>query len=92
MRIPLDPDSRVVEERFAVIYAPRRARDRFPDSCVTLVASAGAARVAADPSRHRFPAVVMGPSRSSEGLMLYYLVAWLDDEADARATPPGRSA
>jgi hypothetical protein len=24
------------------------------------------------------PAVVMGPSRSSEGIRLYYLVEWLD--------------
>jgi hypothetical protein len=81
MRIPLDPDGRVVEERYAVVYAPRRARDRFPDSCVTLADSADAARAAADPAQSRFPAVVLGPSRSSEGLMLYYLVQWLDDPA-----------
>jgi len=90
MRIPLDPEGRVVEERFAVIYAPRRARDRFPESCVTLADSADSACAAADPAKNQFPAVVMGPSRSSEGLMLYYLVTWLDAAADSRAATAGQ--
>jgi hypothetical protein len=96
MRIPLDPETRVVEERFAVVYAPmrrdarvpreegsrerpRRQRDRFPESCVQTMDSEAAARAAADPAARRFPAIVMGPSRSSEGAMLYYLVQWLED-------------
>jgi hypothetical protein len=79
MRIPLDPETHVIEECYAVVYAPRRQRDRFPDSCVQVVDSATAARAAADPGGKRFPAIVVGPSRSSEGAMLYYLVQWLDE-------------
>jgi hypothetical protein len=79
MRIPLDPESRVVEQHFAVVYAPRRQRDRFPESCVQPVDSAMAARTTADPAARRYPAIVVGPSRSSEGAMLYYLVQWLDE-------------
>jgi hypothetical protein len=80
MRIPLDPETHVVEECFAVVYAPRRQRDRFPESCVKTMDSEAAARAAADPAARRYPAIVVGPSRSSEGAMLYYLVQWLDDE------------
>jgi hypothetical protein len=79
-RIPLDPETHVVNECCAVIYAPRRARDRFPQSCVTVMDDEASARAAADPSSHRHAAIVLGPSRSSEGQMLYYLVRWLDDE------------
>lgn len=79
MRIPLDPDSCVVDERYAVVYAPRRQRGRFPGDCVQVVDSEAAARAGADPGAKRYAAVVMGPSRSSEGLMLYYLVHWLEE-------------
>ena len=78
-RIKLDPESNVVKEQFAVVYAPRRHRDRFPDNCVQVMDSREAALAAADPSNKRFAAVVLGPSRSSEGFMLYYLVQWLDE-------------
>ncbi len=81
MRIPLDPETRVVEQHFAVVYAPGRTRDRFPDNCVTVVESAEAARAGADPAKKRYGAVVVGPSRSSEGFMLYYLVEWLETNA-----------
>jgi hypothetical protein len=82
MRIPLDPETRIVEQHYAVVYAPRRARDRFPDNCVEIVESEDAARRAGDPAGKRYPAIVVGPSRSSEGFMLYYLVQWLDTDAD----------
>ena len=78
-RIRLDPESNVVKEQFAVVYAPRRHRDRFPDTCVQVMASRAAAFAAADPAGKRFAAAVLGPSRSSEGFMLYYLVEWLDE-------------
>lgn len=78
-RIKLDPESNVVKEQFAVVYAPRRHRDRFPVNCVEVVSTREAALTAADPAGKRFPAVVLGPSRSSEGYMLYYLVQWLDE-------------
>lgn len=67
-----------VDERYAVIYAPGRNRKRFSENCVHLVDSEAAARAGADPSKGLFPAVVIGPSRSSEGFRLYYLQAWLE--------------
>lgn len=75
-RIRIDPDSDVVAERFAVIYSPGR-RDRFPDNCVEICESAEAAVAAADAARKRVAAIVLGPSRSSEGFLIYYLVRWL---------------
>jgi hypothetical protein len=77
-RIGIDPEGEVVNECFALVYAPRRARDRFAESCVTVVASAAAALQGADPKNHLYPARVVGPARSSEGFRLYYLVCWLD--------------
>jgi hypothetical protein len=77
-RIVFDSDTKVVEERFAVVFAPRRQRDRFPENCVQLVDSAEAALAGSDPKNKRYAARVIGPSRSSEGLRLYYLVHWLD--------------
>lgn len=78
-RIKLDPESNIVKEQFAVVYSPRRHRDRFPDNCVQAMDSRDTALAAADPAGKRFSAVVLGPSRSSEGFMLYYLVQWLDE-------------
>lgn len=78
MRIPLDPETRVVEEHFAVVFAPARNRGRFSDQCVQLADSMESAIQGADAAQKRYPAIVLGPSRSSEGLMLYYLVQWLD--------------
>ncbi len=74
----VDTDSKVVEERCGVVYAPRKSRDRFPENCVEVFESEQAALAAADPGAKRFAARVLGPSRSSEGLRLYYLVRWLD--------------
>ena len=78
-RIKLDPESNIVKEQFAVVYAPRRHRDRFPDNCVEVMASREAALAAADPAGKRFAAAGLGPARSSGGVMLYYLVQWLDE-------------
>jgi len=75
----LDPDAKVADERFAVVYAPRRARDRVPEGIVTIVESEAAAHAAADPAKKLYPARVVGPARSSEGLRVYYIVRWLDD-------------
>jgi hypothetical protein len=76
--IYLDPDTSVIEEQFAVIYAPRRSRERFPESNVTVMSSRQAAIDGAQPDRRLFAARVVGPSRSSEGVKLYYVVDWLD--------------
>jgi hypothetical protein len=80
----LDPDSRakVADEHFAVVYAPKRGRDRVPEGNVRVVESEAAALAAADPAKKLFPARVVGPARSSEGLRLYYIVRWLDEPAE----------
>jgi len=75
--IYLDPDAPVINEQFAVVYAPRRSRDRFPESSVEIVESEIAAREQASPDNKKFAAKVLGPSRSSEGLRIYYVVEWL---------------
>lgn len=77
-RIPIDPDSDVVEEHYAVIYAPRRHRDRFPENCVEIVESEERARAKASPDKKLYAAKVVGPSRSSEGFRLFYLEQWFD--------------
>lgn len=78
MRIDIDPDSDVVQEQFAVVHCPRRKRDRFPEGSVEVVDSAETALAGADPDQNRYAAMVVGPSRSSEGARLYYLVEWLE--------------
>lgn len=75
--IIVDPESRSLAERFALIKSPSRRRARFPEGCVTLVDSEQAAIQARDETRKLMPAVVYGPSSSSEGQRLYYLVRWL---------------
>jgi hypothetical protein len=77
-RIPIDTESSIVHEQFAVVYAPRRSRERFAEGAVVIMASEQAARAAACPAEKKFAARVVGPSRSSEGLRLYYLESWLD--------------
>ncbi len=66
----------VVQEQFAVVYAPKKKK-RLSANCVEVVASEEAARAAADPDGNRLAAVVAGPSKSSEGQYLYYLIRWL---------------
>lgn len=74
----LDPHGRVAEERFAVVYAPKRARDRVPEGNVQVVETEAAALANADSAKKLFPARVIGPARSSEGVSVYYIVCWLD--------------
>ena len=73
-----DPDSALVKPCYAVIYTPSRRRKRFPENCVTPVESAEQAITQAAGNKDSHPARVMGPSRSSEGFRLYYLLDWLD--------------
>lgn len=75
----LDPEARVADEHCAVVYAPKRVRDRVPEGSVRVVESEAAALAAADPARKLYPARVIGPARSSEGLRLFYIVRWLDE-------------
>ena len=76
--VPPDPETNVSEVRFAIVYAPRRARHRFPASCVEVVDSEQAAVAGADCTARRYAARVVGPSKSSEGQYLYYLLEWLE--------------
>lgn len=75
---PRDNDTNLVQEHYAVVYSPRRARERFPDNCVEIYTDMNAALEASAPEDKRYAAKVIGPSRSSEGFMLYYLDHWLE--------------
>ncbi len=77
--IYLDPDAPVIKETYAVVYVPRRSRNRFPENSVQVCNSEEEALQAADPANKRFAARVVGPSRSSEGLRIYYLASWLEE-------------
>ena len=75
----IDPQSSLVEKRYAVVFTPRRRRTRFPENCVEIMSGRDEAVMQSDRHNRRFPAIVYGPARSSEGLRLYYLVEWLDE-------------
>ncbi len=75
--VPPDPETNVSEAVYAVVYVPRRSRKRFPVSCVEVKASRAEAMAAAEPERKRYAARVAGPSKSSEGQYIYYLLEWL---------------
>ena len=78
MAIELDPATNVIGEFFAVIYAPKKSRGRFPENCVKIMGTRSLALEHALPDQKQYAAKVAGPSRSSEGVRLYYLVHWLD--------------
>lgn len=73
-----DEAPQLVQAHYAVLNVKRGSRKRFPESCVDVMADAATALTKADPARNLHAAEVMGPSRSSEGFRLYYLVRWLD--------------
>jgi len=76
-QILMDPESKSLAERFALVKTPRWNRSRYPEACVTPVADEGEARAGAEPARNLYPALVYGPSKSSEGQRIYYLIRWL---------------
>jgi hypothetical protein len=78
-KIVIDPESKSLEERYALIRSPRRNRARYPEGCVAPVADEQEAHAGAEPARNLHPALVYGPSKSSEGQRIYYLVRWLDE-------------
>ena len=75
--VPPDPETSVSLERFAVIFTPRQNRKRYPAGCVEIYESREAALAAADAASKRHAARVVGPSKSSEGQFIYYLIEWL---------------
>ena len=76
--IYLDPEADVITEQFAVVKAGRKQRDRVPETAVEIVDSREQAIQRAQPDKSLYAAKVIGPSRSSEGLRLYYIVEWFD--------------
>ncbi|HHJ34453.1 MAG TPA: hypothetical protein ENJ87_01685 [Gammaproteobacteria bacterium] len=75
--VPPDPESRSSNLEYAVIYVPKRSRNRFAASCVEVKSCAADALDAADPQNKYYAARVSGPSKSSEGQYIYYLIEWL---------------
>jgi hypothetical protein len=74
-----DIESKVVGTSAVVIYSPSgRKRNRFPEGVVEVYPSEADALAHADPAKSRHAALASGPSRSSEGFKLFYLVRWLD--------------
>lgn len=75
--VPMDPQTKVSQPQYAVVYVPKRSRKRFAASNVTVVETKAQAIEQADPDNKHFAAVVIGPSKSSEGQFIYYLGEWL---------------
>jgi hypothetical protein len=71
----------LVQQRFALVQAVRGKRQRFPENVVEVVDTEEEALRRQDPAQNLHGAEVMGPSRSSEGFRLYYLVRWLSEQA-----------
>lgn len=75
--VPPDPQCNVSSFAFAVIYAPRKKRTRFPANCVEIKENMEKALADEEPAKKRYAARVHGPSKSSEGQYIYYLLDWL---------------
>ena len=75
--VPPDPEGGVSEVRYAIVHAPRVKRPRFSANCVQIASTKEEAIALSDASKNDHPAKVLGPSKSSEGQFIYYLVEWL---------------
>ncbi|MFK7815785.1 MAG: hypothetical protein AB8B92_05565 [Gammaproteobacteria bacterium] len=80
--VPPDPEGGVSELQFAVVYAPKlnksgRNRKRFSANCVEIKTTIEEAHADADRQKNRYAAKVLGPSKSSEGQYIFYLIEWL---------------
>jgi hypothetical protein len=73
MKLYLDPAQS--REMPALVHNANKTRKRYPEGVVEIVASEEEALRRAGENLH--PAIVIGPSRSSEGFRIYYLVRWL---------------
>jgi len=78
-RIIIDPESTSLKQRYAVIRTPRRSRLRYAEAIVHIVDSEQQALDEADIKNKCLPAIVYGPSVSSECQRIYYLLRWLDE-------------
>ncbi len=85
--VPPDPSGGVSDIQYAVVYEPKRnkktkretkrSNKRFSANCVDIKCSEEEAHADSDENTNRFPAKVLGPSKSSEGQYIYYLIEWL---------------
>ena len=62
---------------YGLVNTPRKNRKRFSASIITVYEDKQQVLNDADEKNNLHPAVLAGPSRSTEGVMLYYLVEWL---------------
>lgn len=72
----------LVQQHYALVRAApgaRARRKRFPENVVEVVATQEEALMRQRPDEDLYAAEVVGPSRSSEGFRLFYLVRWLGD-------------
>ena len=77
--VPPDPETKVSQECIAVVQTARQTRKRFPAGCVEIVDSVEFAIEKAAQANNLYAARVLGPSKSSEGQYIYYLVEWLGE-------------
>nr|CAA6829927.1 MAG: Unknown protein [uncultured Thiotrichaceae bacterium] len=77
--VPPEVDSGPSQQCFAAVYMPKfkSSRKRFPASCVEVSDDMQDVITQCEGDEKRFPAQVVGPSKSSEGQFIYYLVRWL---------------
>ncbi len=68
------PKIKVVTEQYAVVRIPRVKRERVPANNVEVVETLEQAIEKSDTANHLYAAKVLGPSRSSEGVTLYYIL------------------
>ena len=85
----LDRQTKTQQMVFAIVYVPKRSRDRFQASCVQLCQDKDEALAKADIEKKWFPAQIYGPSKSSEGVVMYYLSQWFIDPRDCKSTHKG---
>ena len=74
------PQANIADRHYAVIYSPRKKRDRFPETTVIVYEDKTQAVENASAEKHLYAAEVIGPARSSEGTNVFYLVAWIDEK------------
>lgn len=72
------PEANYANRHFALIYSPRKKRDRFPSTTVTICESKEVAIAGQDEDKKIYAAEVVGPAKSSEGFKIFYLVEWLE--------------
>jgi len=88
--VPPDPAGGVSDIQYAVVYEPKhkkktkreskRNNKRFSANCVKIKPSKEEAIAGIDEQSNQYAAKVLGPSKSSEGQFIFYLVEWLNKE------------